>query len=52
MNIKINKEYINRAKCPQCDYHAEPFYLKVHLKNKHGIGMSPKVRGYWNLKQK
>ena len=43
---------IELLKCPQCDYHAEPFYLKVHLKNQHGIGMSPKVRDYWNLKQK
>jgi hypothetical protein len=40
------------AKCPKCGYEDRPFYLKVHLKNQHGIGMSPKVRDYWNLKQK
>lgn len=31
-------------KCPECDFQDEPFYLKVHLENKHGITQELEIR--------
>lgn len=40
---KLNQS-TDKVKCPHCSYEEDPFYLKVHVKNEHGIGVEPEIR--------